>query len=228
MNEERRYSDAEVEEILRRATERRGELARPASGQDGLTLGELQAIGREVGIPPNAMAEAARSLTRPPAVHRTLGLPLAVGHRVPLSRDLTEAEWEHLLADLRETFRARGQVRVHGRIREWSNGNLHALVEPTPDGWRLRMGTTKGSARPLLGMGAAMLGLAVVFWIVALLGLGDGDLAGGATTLVAMGTAFLAGGAVQLPGWSRERRRQMEEVGARLVARLDAPPPRDP
>ncbi len=224
MTDERRYSETEVEEILRRATERRHALARRDSGEDGLTLAELQEIGSEVGISPVALAEAARALDRPPAIRRTLGLPLSVGHQVPLSRPPTDEEWEHLLTDLRETFRARGKARSEGRVREWSNGNLHALVEPTAGGWRLRMGTTKGSARPLLGMGAGMLGLALIFWVLALVGVVIGsDPTESVGVLAAVGTAFLGAGALQLPGWARERRRQMEAVGDRAAARLDAP-----
>jgi len=59
---ERQYDDEEVAAIFKRAAEsEHSVLPAPAEGQ-GLTLAALQDIGREVGIPPEAIANAARSL----------------------------------------------------------------------------------------------------------------------------------------------------------------------
>ncbi len=63
MPDERRYQEDEVAEIFEAASvpaiSRTG-----APSQEGLTLTELQAIGREVGIAPERIAEAAASLVR--------------------------------------------------------------------------------------------------------------------------------------------------------------------
>jgi hypothetical protein len=168
---------------------------------EGLTIPELQEIGAEVGIPPAVVAHAARSLERRSGVERTLGLPMAVSHSVPLPRPPTDVEWERLVADLPETFGARGTVRVDGGLRGWHNGNLHALVEPRADGSKLRMGTTKGSARELLGMGAAMVMGVVVLALLSLVGLGPapGELARISGTLGRLGAAGVGVAAVQLP-----------------------------
>ncbi len=82
-----------------------------------------------------------------PTGRRVLGLPLGVGRTVELGRKLTDEEWDHLVVDLRETFDARGQVRQDGSLRQWTNGNLQALLEPTPTGDRLRLRTMNGNAR---------------------------------------------------------------------------------
>ena len=116
---------------------------------EGLTLAELQAIGHEVGLPPERIFEAASALDRrrevPPS-RTSLGVPISVGLTVDLPRAPTDREWDMLVAELRTTFRARGRVESTGGSRQWVNGNLHAYVEPTQSGYRLRMGTLKGNA----------------------------------------------------------------------------------
>src|SRR5690606_31852233 len=56
----RRYDDDEVSEILARATGGRGGVGEHP-GREGLTLEELQAIGEDVGIEADRVAEAAGS-----------------------------------------------------------------------------------------------------------------------------------------------------------------------
>src|SRR5437868_13799835 len=110
---ERRYSDEESAAILKLAAERQqltsgGDItpADAGSSDTGMTLGEVQSIAREVGIPADLVAQAASSLDKVgrPAVRRYLGLPIGVGRTVSLQRTLTQAEWERLVVDLRETF----------------------------------------------------------------------------------------------------------------------------
>ena len=220
--DERRYSDDEVAAIFEAAS---APLAsRPSSEKDGLTLTELQAIGREVGIAPHRIADAARGLqpvAGPIQRHRDFGMPLSAGHVVEIPRPLTDREWSLLVADLRETFAARGKESSHGETREWSNGNLHAYVEPTPNGYRLRLGTLKGDAPAVNRMGAAAIGLA---WIAAVASAVRGDPMAALPAVVALGgtgVGFLAMNAFRLPRWIRLRERQMQEVAERARAMLE-------
>ncbi|HYC52702.1 MAG TPA: hypothetical protein VEB19_16435, partial [Gemmatimonadaceae bacterium] len=57
---ERRFSDAEVAQIFERATS--GQSIQATHAAEGMTLAELQSIGREVGIPAEQIARAALSL----------------------------------------------------------------------------------------------------------------------------------------------------------------------
>ncbi|HSR41033.1 MAG TPA: hypothetical protein VLL48_02645, partial [Longimicrobiales bacterium] len=202
-------------------------VARPRGegGEDGLTLGELQAIGREVGIAPDLVADAATALDRPRTggIQRTWGLPLSVERTVDLPRQLTEDEWERLVTDLRTTFSARGKLDRHGRLRQWTNGNLHALLEPTADGHRLRLGTTKGTARSFLAMGIALLTMALVLSVLSVI-LGTGDTVRSSIVLAAFGLGGLGAGAIQLPGWARTRRAQMDAIAQRLAETVKALP----
>lgn len=214
---ERRYTEEESSSIFYVAAKGPSASLQHPSRADGLTLADLQAIGREVGISPDAVAYAAQTLeVRKGAVSRTLlGLPIGVERRVTLHRRLTDQEWEQLVVRLREVFRARGSIRSDGSLRQWTNGNLHVLLEPTPTGDRLRLGSLNGGATASLRLGLFALGGAAFFAIANLGGhvASIGTIAG----LVAGGVALLANGALRLPAWARLRGRQMEDLAAQLA-----------
>ncbi|HEU5219876.1 MAG TPA: hypothetical protein VFU23_14550 [Gemmatimonadales bacterium] len=218
---ERRYTDEEVAAIFERAseTERAGSPV-PAEGK-GMTLAALQEIGREVGISPESIVLAAQSLERGgrPASRRFLGLPIGVGRTVEFDRPLTDPEWEALVADLRETFEARGTVRYDGPFRQWTNGNLQALVEPTAKGHRLRLQTVKGNARAMMTVGLGVLGAtaATAAALAIAGGLGGGGSARELAYMAVMGLGLFFVGAVRVPGWAHRRRAQIDEVTARLA-----------
>jgi hypothetical protein len=223
MTPERRYSDDEVSKILDRATETHVERASGDGPAEGLSLSELQQIGDEVGIPKDAIRSAAASLDRPAASSAPeqsfLGARTGVGRSVTLSRALTEAEWNRLVVDLRETFGAKGTIKQEGAFRQWTNGNLQALVEPTDGGERVRLRTRKGSAYSFMASGGLM---ACV---------GAGGLLGGLggspeeiMVLAAMGAGGLVlhmGSRLSLPAWAHTRARQMEDIINRLTTNLD-------
>jgi hypothetical protein len=228
---ERRYSEDEVAEIFEQATEAQKVAVRPSHPGEGLTLAELQAIGRDVGIPPELVARAARSLGAAGAPldrQKLLGLPIRVGHTVELDRPLTDAEWQQLVVDLRETFDARGKLKDDGPFKQWTNGNLEVLLEPTPTGQRLRMRTLKGNATGMILGGGAMLGFATVVLIDMLVTGTLADRYVGLVTIVAMGLGLLVPPMVQLPRWARLRKRQMEGVAERLALLAGSGPEREP
>ena len=59
---ERRYNDKEIAAIFRAAAETPPGAQREVPEDEGLTLADLQAIGREVGMAPDAIAHAARTV----------------------------------------------------------------------------------------------------------------------------------------------------------------------
>ena len=226
---DRRYTDDEVAAIFERAAKSQAGLQRqqqPHALPEGMTLGELQQIGRDVGIPPELVASAARDidLAGRPTERKYLGLTIGVGRTVDLPRRLTDEEWERVVADLRETFDARGTVRSEGSTRMWSNGNLQIMLEPTAAGHRLRMRTVKGDSRGAIAGGIGMTVAGVVTVIANAIG-GAGAIDMGAVaamwTLTTAGVAMLAAGALRLPSWSRTRKQQMEEIAARTVGLIE-------
>ena len=222
MTSERRYTEEEVAEILDRATETRSEAGQSMAvgPAEGMTLAELHEIGEEVGIPKELITRAATSLDRPvpdSSAHRKLmGMPIGVGRTVTLSRPLTDQEWNRLVVDLRTTFNAKGKLQREGAFRQWSNGNLQALLEPTESGEQLRLRTLKGNALPYTLTGGALLTFTGVSWLAtALAGNPMGVLD---TALVGlMGAALFAYPRLTVPGWARTRAKQMEDIIARLT-----------
>jgi hypothetical protein len=227
---ERRYTDEEVEAIFATAAQEPQSPSLPARRTDGLTLADLQEIGREVGIAPDAVAQAAQALElRERAASYTLfGLPVGVERAVALNRRLSDQEWEHLVVELREVFAAKGTVRSYGSLREWTNGNLQALLEPTAAGHRLRLRTVHSSARASMGAGLATLGVAGAVAIAVELSGHLGQAVPGISFLLAIGIGMFAFGAVRLPSWARLRGRQMEGIASRLAVPPGSPPPRLP
>lgn len=224
--DERRYGEDEAAEIFRRAAELEQRDPATVVARQGMTLAELQEIGREAGLAPHLVARAATTGGREAVtMRRLLGIPVAVGRTVELHRVMDDAEWERLVVDLRETFAARGKLRVDGALRQWSNGNLQVLVEPVETGHRIRLRTLNESAQFMLGGGAAMLGIAALLGImdVATAGVEVGAALQRMGGLAAAGATIFAWGAVRVPGWARLRRRQMDEVADRMVVRkIDA------
>src|SRR5216117_1440847 len=169
---ERRYNDKEIAAIFRAAAEAQQNPPHDVPRDEGFTLTDLQAIGREVGIPSEAVARAAQALdVRLGATSRTvLGLPIGVARTVDLNRRLTDEEWERLVVQLREVFNARGRTRADGSLRQWTNGNLQVLLEPTETGHRLRFRTVHGAARASIAAGFAVLGAAGVAAVASAVG----------------------------------------------------------
>lgn len=222
---DRRYDEAEIREIMERAAHEDAPhsaagLPTTRGADQGLTLADLQAIGREVGLDPDRIATAARGLElrRNVVADRSLlGLPIGVGRAVPLPRPLTDDEWSILVSEARDIFGARGRLGGQGPMREWSNGNLHVAQEATEDGYRLRMHTRKENGRVADVIGATMLTMAVIlFAIMVLLGNAGGDLFApffiGAGGVAAFGYNLLV-----LPRWSAERAAQMEHIAHRTL-----------
>lgn len=186
-----------------------------------MTLADLEAIGHEVGIAPEVVRRAAKSIDQQGSrtTRRFLGLPIGIGRTVELDRTVSESEWELLVGDLRQTFDATGRVHQDGAFRQWSNGNLQVLLEPTEAGHRLRLRTLKGDASAFLMGGLALLGLAAAFGLALAVG-ASGHLSVAKVTQIAiLGAGVFAVGAFQIPGWARRRRRQMDDFVDRLTSR---------
>ena len=219
MSDGRRFGDQEIEAIFKAAAEK--DIPLPDSGEaQGLTLPELQAIGTEVGFAPEQVADAVATLgARPSTVSRGrfLGMPISVGRSVDLPRIPTDREWEILVAELRATFEATGKIKEHGRLRQWTNGNLGVFVEPTESGSRLRLRTRKGDAAALNTLALGGVGMGVLMLVA-------GVLVGNPATELVAPTIFATSGAgaflmnaLRLPRWAQKREAQMTWLAARAA-----------
>ena len=219
--DERRYTGDEIDEIFKTAAS--SSLPDRTTSSSGLTLGELTAIGRDVGIPPEQIEAAARRLEQRSSLApraSILGLPLSVGRTVDLPRAPTDREWSILVGELRELFQAHGHENSTADTKSWHNGNLHAVIEPTEAGYRLRMGTRKRDATAGIGFGFIMLAVAIFFVFMY-----DG---GSNEILTSLFFALMAAGtisynALRLPRWASERDEQMAYFVERTLKLLNRP-----
>ncbi len=154
MSSERRYSQEEISLIFKKASEDQ-EIAEQATSEGaGLTLAELKEIGGDIGVSTDLIERAARSMEVPdvpfvPARPREtfLGVPISASYEIELPGSLSDDNWHRLVVEMRETFRAQGQIEINGQFRSWRNGNLRISVEPTDTGHLFRMSTYKGGAQ---------------------------------------------------------------------------------
>lgn len=212
-----RFNEDEAAAIFARAAEEEASGRRPVSGAGGLTLAELQEIGQEAGLLPEAVARAAESLRSggtPAPAPTFLRIPIGVARMVALERPLSDDEWARLVAELRTTFDADGNVRADGTFREWRNGNLRVYAGPVADGYQVDMRTSKGSARSLMTAGGMMAGICGALLAVGTL---TGDMAAGdLTPVLTIGAGLFGAGVLQIPAWARRRRQQFEHIAERL------------
>jgi len=224
MSNERKYQDHEIRRIFELAAAHEDRLARSLPAEEGLTLVELHEVGGEVGLSAHRITQAVAAFERGETALRgtTLGLPTSVGRVVQLPRSPSDREWELLVAELRATFGEKGEVSAQGSLREWSHATLHALIEPTRAGYRLRLVDSS------LAMGGIVLGgLIVAFALLVLLVLLGKDAPGFKLAVPAflslLGGGLAAFSARSLPRWAREQERRMEHIAQQAQALLSAP-----
>ena len=232
--DQRTYDDDEVKEIFSLAANTQGAAPTTSEARSGLTLRELQEVGREVGLEPDRVAEAAarfdaRSLSSP---RRTfLGGPMGVRRSVQLPRELTDREWETLAGELREAFGTRGRMISTGLTHEWTGDDVHAFLEPSGPGHRLRL---DAQTFPLtVAAGAGAFGVLVGLQALATSAL-DAATFGPVLEvllpllLVLVGAGAIGMNVIRLRRWSDDMEERMEYVVGRARALTEGSPPEEP
>ncbi len=224
MDINRRYTQSEIALILEQAgaAQEIAQESTPGTAVvergDGLTLAQLQEVGAEVGIAAEFVVRAARAVERGdlvPTQRRTwLGIPVGVSRTVDFGRTVSNEEWDRIVVRLRETFEARGRVQQEGAFRQWTNGNLQALLEPTATGHRLRLSTRKGDVAARVLVSGLAVGVSTVMWTSMLSRGGTLDVGAlvAAAAMGLFGAASLLSMGFQLPRWARTRATQMETI----------------
>ena len=118
--DDKRFSDREVREILKKAVED----ASPGAlvKRDGLTLSELKAIGKEVGIDPARLDAAARTVASRDVRRwsRILGVPAPISIEQKVQGEFTAEDTPEVLALIRRTMGRHGEADQVGGSLEWS------------------------------------------------------------------------------------------------------------
>jgi len=212
----RRYTEKEFALILRRASELQARPTELPSGEQGLTLPEIAAIAREVGIDPALVERAALELGRPSArgLARLMGGEARSRIEESVPGTLTEDDYQRVVDAVRRTTGLQGQAREELGSLEWRGGSdvsrLFVTVTPGADSTTVVLSADRSDAK---GVTWVLLGVASL-------------LAAGITGAVVEPSTF-AGGAGIIAGmlglgavtartiWSSSTRRfrtRMEEV----------------
>ncbi len=118
--DERRFTEREVREILKRAVEKVP--SRALTNSEGLSLAALQAIGEEVGIDPARIEGAARSLVHGSGrdTNTLLGAPRILHVERKVAGTLTPDDTADILSRIRRIMGRRGEANeIHGTL-EWT------------------------------------------------------------------------------------------------------------
>ena len=221
---ERRYTDSEISDIFAQAA-KRGVTPQVAPSSTGLTLSELQNIAAEVGLEPEAVAQAAARISRPTAMSRQpatvtrrhFWLPVEIGRTVDLPHRLTDDEWKQLVSDLRITFDAHGKTQETNTGREWTGGGVRAVLTRTDTAERFELRSFRRQGVVMLWTAVVSFNVAAVSFFFPLAGLSDNP-AFLQTSIFASiaGVGMVAATARRLKAWSRLGRQQMDSVITRL------------
>jgi len=227
----RRFNQHEVQEIVRRASELE---ATSPTMSGALTLGGVEALAGEVGIPRDMVRSAAESLAMsdPPTdsgllapSNRWLGGPTKLLYERVIEGELPEGEFPVMVGEIRRVLQNVGQVSQLGRSFSWSSHRSSARTEievsVVVHGGRTRILIQENLANLIGGIYGGIGG--------GLGGGGMGPIAGGIAA--GLGAPFLL--PIVIPLWiatvygiartvyarsASKRQRTLQELGDRLVA----------
>jgi len=229
----RRFDTAEVQEIVKRATEM--EANKTAAG--AMTIGGVQALAEEVGVAPDLVRAAAESIQAPPYVapgalapNRTnnwVAGPTELFFERVIEGELPEHEYYAVVEEIRRVMRNTGQVSQFGRSFSWIAAPGPGLRRDLEVAVSVRRGQTRITIRESMGqlIGAVFGGIGG--------GMGGGGI--GPIIGVGVGALHLVGAAVVtvIPIWlgltyltartvyhrsSTKRLRELEALANRLEA----------
>jgi len=143
----RRYDRAEVDQIVGRAAEL--EASNPTRG-NALTLGTVQQIAADVGIPPEHVRSAARALEphslAPPRPNVFLGGPTTIDIERTVDGEVPESEYLMLVEEIRRTLGHVGSISTLGKSLTWNSaalGNVardvHVTITPRGGQTKIRI-----------------------------------------------------------------------------------------
>lgn len=119
MDDEEKFSDQEVHEILKKAVEKAP--SRALTRGEGLSLAELKLIGQEVGIDPARLEDAARAVSqrRESRPNPFLGAPTVLNFERRVNGEFDPDDTPEFLSLIRRAMGVQGELEeVHGSL-EW-------------------------------------------------------------------------------------------------------------
>ena len=219
----RKFSEEEISRIFEQAAKEQEE----GDDHSGLTLSELQSIGAQSGLDPEAIARAAKKIKlvlRLDPRKRKFKSDVGVGGTAELPGKITSSDWEELLPEIRNEFNAPGKAISDGYRKEWSNGNLKVLIENGREQDRLRLSSVNGRKIAQLRLSATMAILGFFFVIMGAAESEEVFVFAMMTLLAAFATYWLT--RRSLKKWANKREAQMaaitEKAGELALNRVDS------
>jgi hypothetical protein len=165
--EDRRFTDREVHEILKKAVERSP--SRALAKREGLSLAELRVIGEEVGIDPHRLEDAARSVVRKGDARPNpfLGAPTVLNCERRVEGEFDRDATPEILSLIRRTMGQQGEVNeIRGSL-EWSTqgeaGDRHVTLSARDGNTTIHGMANLTNAAILTYLPAGILGLITSF-----------------------------------------------------------------
>lgn len=214
----KRFTEADAQRIFALAAERQHE-----SGQDetGLTLEELEEVGRAAGLDPAFVREAAMDALRPETTgttRRILGMPLEIRRERFIRGTVTDEAWAQAVVEMRRQFNKPGLVTDIGPLREWRSdvgeNKQPVTVTLTPERGGTRIVVEQSQTQAMLGLGIAtgvnaLMG--VIFALLALTGV-ESDMFVPAIIMLVIAAVMGGGTYGGMRGYSRSQSRKFEAV----------------
>ena len=154
----RQYSENEVREIVRRASEI--EASNPTAG-GAMTVGGIEALAAEVGIAPETVREAARAVVgrsgpspavrEPIAPNPWIGGPTRLSYERVVEGEVPDAEFPTLVEEIRLVLNHPGQVSQLGRSFSWTSARSSGTTRGLEVAVSVRAGRTRITAQESLG-----------------------------------------------------------------------------
>ena len=120
----RRYTEDQVSEILKHATDLQAEESTPGRGSaEGMTLAEIQEIAAEVGIDPRHLQTAAARLDRPEPSGLGVALaggPLLVSVERVVPGEMSEDDFARIVPDIQQASTGHGNATMVGSTLTYS------------------------------------------------------------------------------------------------------------
>ena len=238
----RTFSEDEARAVFARAAREQQAASDAGAADDGLTLDELQEIGRASGLDPDFVAAAAAGLSATPTreAPTLLGMPTELTRSRTLTTTLSDEVWEETVEALRSQFGEPGVTSQIGRTREWTGPSrggfaagqsVYVTVRPTPAGGssvRIEQRGMKENAGAVAALTGTFAAFALAFTVVFALGSFEPKVMALPVLIGALAMLTGVGGALGMRAWARKQDDRFEAALDRIerIARTEAPTPR--
>ncbi len=124
---EQRYSESELREVLRVASEEQSKISSETTSKDGYSRQDIERLAAEVGIDPQSVGVAINRLQSPSKskwekfmefslLDNSMGLSVTRTFNGPID----DSTWVEILSELRKIFRGSGITGGSEKAREWT------------------------------------------------------------------------------------------------------------